>query len=70
MLPSRAGGPGKKSSKFLAKWNNISPRFPEIRGPISLPKGYLLGEIGRVFGRDGDNLTRNLVRELLLQIHL
>ena len=26
--------------------------FPEIfRGPISLPKSYLLGEIGRVFGR-------------------
>ena len=30
---------------YLAKWNNISPTwiFPEIRGPISLPKSYLLG---------------------------
>ena len=30
--------------------------FPEIRGPISLPKRYLLGEIGRV--RSRANLTR------------
>ena len=31
---------------YLAKWNNISPNrdFPEIRGPISLPKRYLSGE--------------------------
>ena len=30
--------------------------FPEIRGPISLPKRYLLGDIGRV--RSRANLTR------------
>ena len=41
--------------------HNISPTdFPEIRGPISLPKNYLLdpfgGEIGRV--RSRANLTR------------
>ena len=40
---------------FIAIWPNynISPTADcsEIRGPISLPKRYLLGEIGRVRSR-------------------
>ena len=40
-----------KSGQMESYFTNLD--FPEIRGPISLPKRYLLGgPIGRVFGRE------------------
>ena len=42
--------PKTRICKYLSKlsyFTNLD--FPEIRGPISLPKRYLLGEIGPVF---------------------
>ena len=47
---------------YLPKLSIIfhQPRFPwNFRGPISLPKRYLLGEIGKMWGRY--NLTRYMV---------
>ena len=43
--------------KNLEYFTNLD--FPEIWGPISLPKRYLLGEIGRV--RSRPNLTRKML---------
>ena len=49
----------KKTQGLLCIWPNgiifHQPRFPWNKGPISLPKSYLLGEIGRV--RSRANLT-------------
>ena len=44
-----------KRNTILDKWNFIFHQpivFFQIRGPISLPKSYLLGVFGREFGRE------------------